>query len=151
MLREFIQWWLQLEGFELILWSIAIVSSFLFVLQTVISFFIDMGGDIDDLGQDGHADATQFFTIRNMIAFFTMFGWAGLAARKTGIANAWVLLIAVASGVLMVALLYFIMSKATKLRESGTLVKPICAYRRSAMVWAKYKSRYRGDWWNLMP
>jgi H+/Cl- antiporter ClcA len=122
MLVDLVQWFLQLEGFELILWCIALLFSLLFFIQTVISFFIGGGdGDIDEFGNDGHGDATQFFTIRNMIAFFTMFGWAGLAAYKSGIPNAWVLVIAITSGVLMVSIMYFIMKNATKLRQSGTL------------------------------
>jgi len=122
MLSEFIQWLFQLKGFELILWCIALLFSFLFVIQTVISMFIGGGdGDIDAMGDDGHGDVTQFFTIRNMIAFFTMFGWSGLAAYKSGIPNAWVIVIAVASGVATVAMLYFIMTKANRLRQSGTL------------------------------
>jgi hypothetical protein len=72
-----------------------------------------------------------------------MFGWAGLAARKTGIANAWVLLIAVASGVLMVALLYFIMSKATKLRESGTL-QPKNAISRIGQTYLRIPAQRNG-------
>lgn len=121
MLSEFIQWLLELKGFELILWCIALLFSFLFVIQTIISFFI--GGDDGDagFGDDGHFDATEFFTVRNMIAFFTMFGWTGLAAYHSGIPNAWVIVIAVASGVLMVYLLYFLMSRAHRLRQSGTL------------------------------
>lgn len=122
MLSEFIQWLFQLKGFELILWCIALLFSLLFVIQTVISMFIGGGdGDIDAMGDDGHGDATQFFTIRNMIAFFTMFGWSGLAAYKSGIPNAWVIVIAVGSGVATVAMLYFIMTRATRLRQSGTL------------------------------
>jgi H+/Cl- antiporter ClcA len=122
MLTELVKWFLQLQGFELILWCIALLFTLLFFIQTVISFFIGGGdGDIDDMGDDGHGDATSFFTIRNMIAFFTMFGWSGLAAYKSGIPNAWVIVIAVASGVLMTSVLYFIMSKANKLRQSGTL------------------------------
>ena len=122
MLSDFIQWWLQLKGFELILWCIALLFSLLFAVQTIISFFIGgADGDIDATGDDGHGDATHFFTIRNMIAFFTMFGWSGLAAYKSGIPNAWVIVIAVASGVATVALLYFIMTRANRLRQSGTL------------------------------
>lgn len=122
MLTEFIQWLLQLKGFELILWCIALLFSLLFFIQTVISFFIGgADGDIDDFGDDGHGDVSNLFTLRNMIAFFTMFGWSGLAAYKSGIPNAWVIVIAVASGVLMVAILYYIMTKASRLRESGTL------------------------------
>lgn len=122
MLFDFFDWLLNLKGFELILWSIALLFSFLFVIQIIISLFIGgSDGDINDMGDDGHGDATQFFTIRNMIAFFTMFGWAGLTAYKSGLSNAWVIVIAVASGVSMVALLVFLMNRASKLRQSGTL------------------------------
>jgi hypothetical protein len=122
MLVDFFKWLLHLKGFELILWCIALLFSFLFVIQIIISLFIGgSDGDFDDVGDDGHGDATQFFTIRNMIAFFTMFGWAGLTAYKSGLPNAWVIVIAVAAGVSMVALLYFLMTRAGKLRQSGTL------------------------------
>jgi hypothetical protein len=122
MLSGFIQWLLELKGFELILWCIALFFSLLFLIQTVISFFIGGDdGDIDAMGDDGHGDGTQFFTIRNMIVFFTMFGWSGLAAYKAGLPNALVTVIALASGLLMVYLLYFIMTRASKLRQSGTL------------------------------
>lgn len=122
MLIELFEWFAQLQGFELILWCIALLFSLLFFIQTIISFFIGAGdGDIDAVGDDGHGDASSFFTLRNMIAFFTMFGWTGLAAYKSGISNAWVVVIAVAAGVLTVYLLYFIMQRASKLRQSGTL------------------------------
>ncbi len=122
MIRELFEWLLHLKGFELILWCIALLFSLLFLIQTVISFFIGgSDGDIDAFGDDGHPDATGFFTVRNMIAFFTLFGWSGLAAYHGGLSNTWVIVIAVSSGLLMVALLYFLMSRAGRLRQSGTL------------------------------
>lgn len=122
MLIELFGWFTQLKGFELILWCIALLFSLLFFIQTIISFFIGGGdGDIDSVGDDGHGDASSFFTLRNMIAFFTMFGWTGLAAYKSGLPNAWVVVVAVAAGMLTVYLLYFIMQRASKLRQSGTL------------------------------
>jgi hypothetical protein len=120
MLVELFEWFAQLKGFELILWCIALLFSLLFLIQTIVSFFIG-GGDRDSFGDDGHGDSSSFFTLRNMIAFFTMFGWTGLAAYKSGIPNAWVVVIAVAAGVLTVYMLYFLMQKASKLRQSGTL------------------------------
>lgn len=122
MLIEFFEWWAQLKGFELILWCIALIFSLLFFIQTIVSFFVGNGdGDIDSFGDDGHGDATSFFTLRNMIAFFTMFGWTGLAAYKSNIPNVWVVVIAVLAGAATVYLLYFIMQRASKLRQSGTL------------------------------
>lgn len=122
MTHQFFQWFQQLQGMELILWCIALLFSFLFLVQTIISFFI--GGDdsdLDEVGDHGHGDVSRFFTLRNMIVFFTMFGWSGLAAYKSGVSHTGVTVIALASGVLMVAVLYWIMTKASHLRQSGTL------------------------------
>jgi hypothetical protein len=121
MLREIVEWFFQLKGFELILWGIALLFSVLFVIQTIASFFIGGDGDADDFSADGHGDAYQFFTVRNMIVFFTMFGWAGLTAYHSGIPNVWVIVIGVSSGVLMIAILYFLMTKTKRLKHDGTL------------------------------
>lgn len=122
MLTDLFRWLLQLQGFELILWCIALLFSALFLIQTIISFFV--GGDstdIDAFGDDGHGDATSFFTVRNLIVFFTMFGWSGLAAHKAGLHDAVVVLIALLSGTAMVAILLVIMKRAAGMRQSGTL------------------------------
>ncbi len=122
MLRVLSEWWSGLQGFELILWCIALLFSFLFLIQTIISFIIGGGdGDMDSFDDGADGDASSFFTLRNMIAFFTIFGWAGLAAYKSGLSNTWVVVIAVVSGILTVYILYFIMKKASNLRQSGTL------------------------------
>jgi membrane protein implicated in regulation of membrane protease activity len=113
---------LDLKGFEFILWIIALLFSLLFLIQTVISFIIGSGdGDLDSFDSHDHGDAASFFTLRNMIAFFTMFGWAGLAAYNSGLSNGWVVAIAVVAGASIVYLLYFIMKKAAGMRQSGTL------------------------------
>ncbi|HEU4470740.1 MAG TPA: hypothetical protein VFR58_06645 [Flavisolibacter sp.] len=121
MLFNLFDWWRTLEGFELILWSIALFFSFLFLIQTVFSFIT--GGDHDDAGSlDGDGDmGHQFFTIKNMIAFFTMFGWTGLAAYKGGLGNFSVILIALGAGAAMVVIMYLLMRNSARLKHSGTL------------------------------
>jgi hypothetical protein len=114
-------WWKDLEGFELILWSIALLFSLLFILQSIVSFFI--GGDHGDADVDvsSHDSGYQFFTLRNLIAFFTMFGWTGLAAYKAGINHFLVILIALVAGALLVFVMYLLMRQSSRLRHSGTL------------------------------
>lgn len=119
MLSDFLQWFFQLQGFELILWCIALLFSLLFLIQTAISFII--GADSTDMDTADDGDATSFFTVRNLITFFTMFGWSGLAAYKAGLHNAVVVLIALLSGTAIVALLLLIMKRAAGMRQSGTL------------------------------
>lgn len=110
-----------LQGIEFVLWCIAILFSLLFVIQTIFSFFIGDTHSIDDTGSDGHGDAFQFFSIRNLIIFFTMFGWTGLAAYNAGLGNGATIALALVAGVSMILLLYFFMRNANKLRNSGTL------------------------------
>lgn len=121
MYSDISNWWSNLHGFPLILWGIALLFSFLFLVQTVLSFFIS---ELDEAGfMDGvdHDFGNEFFTVKNLIAFFTMFGWAGLAAYKSGLNNFVVVIVALSSGVSIVFLMYLLMQKTDKLRNSGTL------------------------------
>jgi len=120
-------WWQGLAGFEKILWAIAIIFSALFLLQTLYSVFV---GDTDDSSAVGSADSYigddtgighQFFTVKNLIAFFTMFGWVGIAAYNSGLNKAVVILIALAAGFAMVLIMVFLLRNVNKLRHSGTM------------------------------
>ena len=118
MLMDFFQWFANLRGFELILWAIAIFFSILFILQTIVSLFT--GGEADaDLDGDGFG--SSFFTVKNMIAFFTMFGWAGLAAYKAGLNNGLTIVVGLVAGVSMVVTMFLLMRQTGKLRHSGTM------------------------------
>ncbi len=123
MILDILDWYLSLEGFELILWSIALFFSLLFVIQTILSFIGggDAFDDSDVFSGDDHGAGYQFFTVKNLIAFFTMFGWAGLAAYKAGLSNGFVIFIALASGFSMVLLMYVLMRRTAQMRNSGTL------------------------------
>lgn len=116
---DLIEWWQNLRGFELILWAIALFFSFLFLIQSIFSFIT--GGDHGDAdGFDGD-DGYQFFTIKNLIAFFTMFGWAGLATYKSGASTTVVIIVALAAGITMVLIMYLLMRQSARLKHSGTL------------------------------
>ena len=82
-LLDISSWWQTTPYFEKIFWVIAILFSLLFLLQFVLSF---IGGDGDTT--IGDADASidhdsgmgyQFLTLKNLIAFFSVFGWTGIA------------------------------------------------------------------------
>lgn len=61
------------------------------------------------------------FTVRNFIAFFTIFGWAGIAGVRQGLSPFWTILMSIALGLLAMlivsALFYFIF----KLADSGNM------------------------------
>ena len=120
-------WWQGLAGFEKIFWAIAIVFSALFLLQTIYSIFV---GDTDDGSAVGSADeyigddagiGHQFFTVKNLIAFFTMFGWVGIASYNGGLTKTVTVLLALGAGFAMVLIMVFLLRNVNKLRHSGTM------------------------------
>jgi hypothetical protein len=123
MILNLLEWWRDLQGFELILWGIAIFFSLLFLIQTVVSFI--GGGDYSDnelaFDSDDAGAGHQFFTIKNMIAFFTMFGWSGLAAYNAGFSNGFTVIIALVAGSVLVYIMYLLMRRMSGLKHSGTL------------------------------
>ncbi|RYZ00066.1 MAG: hypothetical protein EOO11_02845 [Chitinophagaceae bacterium] len=122
MISSLFEWLGQLRGFELILWCIALFFSLLFLLQTVVSLVTGGGDGHHDGPGDTDGDmGYQFFTIKNMIAFFTMFGWAGLAAYKGGLGAGVVVVIALAAGSTMVVVMWALMRNAARLKHDGTL------------------------------
>src|SRR5690349_1494282 len=100
-------WWQNMAYFEKIFWVIAIVFSLLFLIQAIMSF---AGGDSDTAMGDADVSIDtddglghQFFTIKNLIAFFTIFGWTGIAFIKGGMGQGITIAAALVAGVLMVA------------------------------------------------
>ena len=119
-------WWQALGGIEKFFWVIALLFSFLFIVQTVLAF---TGGGDDDgafgdsdeyVDGDGGIDF-QFFTIKNFITFFTVFGWVGLGCLKSNLPLGQVVLWASLSGIAIVLIMFYLFSRMAKLRSSGTL------------------------------
>ncbi len=119
-------WWQALGGTEKFFWAVALLFSFLFVMQTI---FVFIGGGDDDgafgdsdeyVDGDGGIDY-QFFTIKNFITFFTVFGWVGLGCLKSGLPIGQVVIWSTVSGVAIVLIMFYLFSRMAKLRSSGTL------------------------------
>ncbi|MBL4604617.1 MAG: hypothetical protein JKY02_02850, partial [Flavobacteriaceae bacterium] len=118
------EWFSELTTFEKFYWVVAGVSSIIFLFVLVTTF---MGADTDDLGDvDAEVDADigagfQFFTFKNTVAFFTIFGWSGIASMGDGSPKTTVVTISLVCGLatmtLMAAMFYYI----SRLTSSGTL------------------------------
>ena len=125
MLISISTWWEHLVAFEKILWAIAILFSTIYLFQSILSI---SGGDVDHTAGDAdssvaHDDGMdyQFFTIKNMIAFFTMFSWVGLAAHYGGMGKTATILLAFAAGTVVVIMTVLVLKNMSRLRHSGTL------------------------------
>lgn len=125
MLLSITSWWQELQSFEKILWTIAVLFSFLFLLQTIMSLF---AGDADNAS--GHSDSYidhdngigyQFFTIKNMIAFFTMFGWVALGAVSGGLSKTSAILLGLISGSVIIVLMAVLLKYISQLKYNGVM------------------------------
>jgi len=122
---NFSEWWDALQTIEKIYWGVAVPFTLLFIIQLILTFI--GGGDFDTDGSvdvDIDTDAGigfQFLTLKNLIAFFTIFGWVGLASLDSGASNGLSILISALSGILMMAIMAAIFYFLGKSQESGTL------------------------------
>ncbi len=121
---DFGSWWEGLELLESIYWGMAIPFTVFFVLQLLLTFF---GGDTHHDGGADHDVETddgigfQFFTLKNFIAFFTIFAWTGIACLDSGLSNGLSILISFVAGIAMMAIMASIFYFLAKANESGTL------------------------------
>ncbi|SMD32575.1 hypothetical protein SAMN04488029_0923 [Reichenbachiella faecimaris] len=121
---NFTEWWESLDTLLRIYWGIAIPFTIFFLLQLIMTFFF---GDIPD---DGSADADveaddgmgfQFFTLKNLVAFFTIFSWTGIACLDSGLSNNWSIFISMISGLVMMLVMGGILYLLGKANASGTI------------------------------
>ena len=119
-----IEWFNELSTFESIYWVVAAVSSLIFI---VLLFLTLIGGDVDEMGDvDAEIDADtgidfQLFSFKNLVGFFTLFGWTGIACIQNDASVGLTIIVSVVCGLLMMfsmaALFYYL----AKLQSSGTL------------------------------
>lgn len=118
------EWFTELPSFLKTYWIVTIISTFLFLIVLVSTV---MGTDSDDIGDvDAEIDADtgtsfQFFTVKNLIAFFTIFGWSGIASSDAGYSNPVIIAISIFCGLAMMALMATLFYYISKLNSSGTL------------------------------
>ncbi|MFI1772825.1 hypothetical protein [Thalassobellus citreus] len=119
-----VDWFSNLELFPKIYWSIALLGSLIFTISMVLTF---LGGDADDFGDvdsDIEGDTGigfQFITFKNLVGFFTIFGWSGIACIDAGLSNPITILISIVCGLLMMTIMAAMFYYMGKLNDSGTL------------------------------
>ena len=96
----------------------------MFFITIIMSF---AGGDTDDFGDvDADIDGDtgigfQFITFKNLVAFFTLFGWSGIACIDAGLSKPLTVTLSVACGLLMMTIMAAMFYYMNKLNDSGTL------------------------------
>ncbi len=119
------EWYLALSSFERVYWIVALAASVVFLVLITLTF---IGGDVDDLGDvDAEIDGDtgidfQFLTLKNLVGFFTIFGWSGIACLAEGMSHNMTMVISVISGLAMMTAMAALFYYLGKLTSSGSLV-----------------------------
>ena len=121
-----INWWNALSDLEQFFAVIAIPSTIILVIQTIISAFTFGGdSDVDTMDTDTSIELSdisfRMFTVRGFIAFFSIFGWSGLVMLKNQVPVGVSIFLAVIFGMLSMALVAYAFILFMKLQSNGAL------------------------------
>lgn len=136
----FIEWWNSLGLASQIFACIAIPTTLLLFIQTVMMFIgfgedspsdadadldvsdgdVSADGDLPEIDDVSGLDGLRVFTVRGIIAFFVVFGWVGVVLDNSGLPLGATIPIALASGVLMMIVLAYLTKGVLKLKSDGT-------------------------------
>ena len=113
-------WFSELPVFDKFYWVVAIAGSVAFVILLVMTI---LGGDVDDIDGDVDADIDadggidfQFLSLKNLVGFFTIFGWVGISCLAYDTAKPITILVSVIAGLMMMfamASLFYYLSRMT--------------------------------------
>jgi fucose 4-O-acetylase-like acetyltransferase len=122
-METFNDWWQGLSLILKIFWSLAVPFTLFFLLQLVLSF---LGGDPADSTPDidvesDHGISFQFLTLKNMVGFFTIFSWTGIACIDAGFSNTTTLIVSTLAGLCMMALMAGMFYFISKANADGTM------------------------------
>ena len=138
----FQQWWQGIGLTGQVMAFMAIPMTVVMLLQTILlvigfggdsdmdsadSGDFDADADADDGGYTGNAGSygsrtySGIITVRGVVAFFALGGWAGLAALSAGLRPLWSVKIALLVGVLAMLLASAVMKFALRMQSSGNL------------------------------
>ena len=120
-----LEWFSDLELFSKFYWLITIIGSLVFIIIIIMTFAgLDGADDFESVDTSVDADTGiefQFITLKNLIGFFTIFGWSGIACIEAGLSKPITVLISVVCGLIMMTIMAAMFHFMKKLADSGTL------------------------------
>lgn len=136
-------WWLQLSVLQKFFYLVAVPSTVILILQSILTIIgIGSGGDGDmdidtdtdtdigiDLDHDGIDDFQnlagaadfRFVTVRGIIAFLTMFGWVGAALTSTSLPVLLIIFLSTLAGLISMMIIALLFYGISKLQSSGNI------------------------------
>jgi len=134
------EWWNGLTVLEQVFYYCAIPSTIILVIQTLLSI-LGIGHGDSDFNFDGHIDTSldsdvdtmggtaaesssidaaesasslRFFSVRGIVAFFSLFGWVGVVLAEEGLNTILIFFIATICGLIgmfVIAMMFYLISK----------------------------------------
>lgn len=127
-------WWGSLSPIEHVYWIISVAATTILAIQLVIacasgfefhmgSMGSDLGGHSGDVGHDHDMGMPHFqlLTIRNVVAFFSLFGWTGLAFNHMGLPLGLTIFLSFICGLIMMVATAAIFYSLYKLQSDGNV------------------------------
>ncbi|NLW74222.1 MAG: hypothetical protein GX057_04920 [Clostridiales bacterium] len=121
-----INWWNSLTTTQQIFALIAISSTVVIIIQTILLLIgLGDGGDADVDGDgvvdDVDGDGLALFSIRGIMTMLAVMGWSGMALLETSLPEGVSIFIAILLGLVMLVLMAYIMKLISKLQSSGNI------------------------------
>lgn len=115
-----LEWFSNLDFISKFYWLIALLGSFVFIIVVILAFIGGDADDIDDIESDTGI-GFQFISFKNLVGFFTIFGWSGVACIDADLPLLLTFLISTFSGLVMMTIMAAMFYFMQKLSDSGTL------------------------------
>ncbi len=122
-LLDIATWWADKILYEQIFWALAMPSTLILFILLITTFIGGDGafeGDVDAAVELDGGAGVQFFTFKNLIGFFTIFGWVGIGCIHSGLSETYTLLISFVSGAAMMTAMALTFYFLSRLVEDGS-------------------------------
>ena len=123
-----IEWLNSMDVMTRIFWAIALASSLIFVIQSVLTFIgadadasmdMDAGASVDDPSDMG--TGMGLLTFRNFVNFFVGFGWMALIMKEKTSSLSLVIIVSAIVGALLVAAVMMLFKWLGSMQEAGNI------------------------------
>jgi hypothetical protein len=122
-MESYSDWWNSLSLVLRVYWLVAVPFTLFFLIQLISSF---LGTDTPDYLPDAEIEADhgmgfQFFTLKNLVGFFTVFGWVGIACTESGLSLGATISISILAGLAMMGVMAGLFYLLMQAHADGTM------------------------------
>lgn len=125
------EWWYSLTPDAKVLWTVTLLASLIFIIQTIMTFIgaaadtdFDINSDFDAPGDDAAVHSgtgMNLLTFRNLVNFLLGFGWTAILLEGAIPSTPLRMLVATVVGVALVVMVMLLFKWITGMQQSGTI------------------------------